>query len=32
MDLNDFSPEDPEWAEFFEKPFVLVGDLAVAGR
>jgi hypothetical protein len=23
IDLNDLSPEDPVWAEFFTKPFVL---------
>ncbi|MDT0171198.1 DUF222 domain-containing protein [Pseudarthrobacter sp. BRE9] len=25
IDLNDLSPEDPVWAEFFAKPFVLSG-------
>ncbi|TQJ35034.1 HNH endonuclease signature motif containing protein [Arthrobacter sp. SLBN-122] len=25
IDLNDLSPEDPVWAEFFTKPFVLSG-------
>jgi hypothetical protein len=23
IDLNDLSPEDPVWADFFAKPFVL---------
>ncbi|MBT2565050.1 DUF222 domain-containing protein [Arthrobacter sp. ISL-85] len=32
VDLNDLSPEDPVWAEYFEKPFALSADFANVGR
>jgi hypothetical protein len=32
IDLNDLSPEDPLWADFFRTPFALFPDCVGVGQ